>query len=102
MPGGRGSGRGRGGRKAQVFSFYPNASYESVVTVVDTDGTIEINDTNGKRTVKIKDPSGKEVYSGPLNTPAATMPSPGSSGTRSRMRKARSRSPTLTTRRKSP
>jgi len=59
-----------GSARAQVFSFYPGAQSQSVVTLVDGDGTVEINDSNGKRSVKIRDASGKETYSGALNTEA--------------------------------
>ncbi|MCE9520501.1 MAG: PDZ domain-containing protein [Verrucomicrobia bacterium] len=59
-----------GSAKAQVFSFYPGGQSQSVVTIADTEGTVEINDSNGKRTVKVKDASGKEIHSGPLNTEA--------------------------------
>lgn len=55
------------GATAQAFSFYPDAQTSSVVTIVDSDGTVEVKETNGRRTVKISDPSGKELYSGPLN-----------------------------------
>lgn len=62
---------GAGGEaRAQVFSFYPGPQSQSVVTIVDGDGSVEINDSNGKRSVKIEDASGKEVYSGALNTEA--------------------------------
>ncbi len=55
---------------AQVFSIYPDAQSQSMVTFSDADGSMEINETKGKRTVKIKDHSGQEIYSGDLNTEA--------------------------------
>ncbi len=55
---------------AQIFSIYPNKQSTSMITVSDADGIVEINQSNGKRTVKIKGPSGKEIYSGDLNTEA--------------------------------
>lgn len=54
--------------KAQVFSFYPHGQSQSVVTISDTDGSVEVTDANGNRTVKVKDASGKEIHSGSLNT----------------------------------
>lgn len=59
-----------GSARAQVFSFYPGAQSQSVVTMVDGDGTVEISDSNGKRSVKIRDASGREIHSGALNTEA--------------------------------
>jgi hypothetical protein len=59
-----------GSAKAQVFSFYPGGQSRSVVSVVDADGTIELTDADGRRTVKIKDGNGTEIHSGPLNTEA--------------------------------
>lgn len=59
-----------GSAKAQMFSFYPGGQSQSAVTIADTEGSVEINDTNGKRTVIVKDASGKEIHSGPLNSEA--------------------------------
>jgi len=56
----------------QLFSVYPAQSKTShkVVVLTDDDGTLELTDADGQRTVKIKDSSGQEVYSGPLNSAA--------------------------------
>ena len=59
-----------GQARALVYSFYPDAQSQSVVTIADTQGSVEVNDSNGKRTVKVKDAAGKEIHSGPLNTEA--------------------------------
>ena len=61
-----------GAARAQIFSVYPAESKTSHKTVVLTDGegTLELVEADGQRTVKIKDPSGQEVYSGPLNSAA--------------------------------
>lgn len=45
-------------------------SSQSMSTVADQRGTVEIHGTNGKRSVVIKERSGKVVYEGPLNAPA--------------------------------
>lgn len=66
----RKAGGAAGAAKAQVFSFYPGAQSQSVVTIADTEGSVEVADSNGKRTVKVKDAAGKEIHSGPLNTEA--------------------------------
>jgi hypothetical protein len=33
-------------------------------------GTVEIQETDGRRSVRVRDPSGREVHAGPLNTDA--------------------------------
>jgi hypothetical protein len=56
----------------QLFSVYPDehkTNHKDVI-LTDNDGTLELTDNDGQRTVKIKDASGQEVYSGPLNSAA--------------------------------
>lgn len=55
---------------ARVFQIYPGGQSQSVFVHTDERGTVEIRETNGKRTVMIKDPSGKQIYAGPLDTDA--------------------------------
>jgi len=53
--------------QAQVLQIHPGGGRSQSVTVMsDGDGSVEIRETDGKRTVTIKDPAGQEVYSGPL------------------------------------
>lgn len=59
-----------GSAQVQVFSIYPNVHANSKVNISAPDGNVEIAETDGKRTVKIKDPAGQEIYSGDLNTEA--------------------------------
>ena len=60
-----------GAAQAKAFSIYPGgASSQSMVSVTDNEGTIEITDANGVRSVKIKDAAGKEIHAGPLNNQA--------------------------------
>ncbi len=61
-------GKNRTSSQAQVFSIYPDIKPQSIVTVSDGEGTVEITESNENRTLKIKGPSGQEVYSAPLNT----------------------------------
>jgi hypothetical protein len=56
----------RGGR-AMVQSRVV-AGGQSSMTVSDKRGTVEIHRTGEKQTVTIKDPAGKEVHAGPLDT----------------------------------
>ena len=52
--------------RAQVLAFGPNA--QSVTAVSDARGTVEIRAAGGKKTVTVKDRTGKELYSGALDT----------------------------------
>lgn len=56
--------------RAQAFSIYPDINAQSMISVTDAEGTVEINQSNGKRTLKIKDTSGQEIYAGDLNNEA--------------------------------
>jgi hypothetical protein len=60
---------GFGGR-AQVVQVYPEGAGQHVIVHSDERGTVEIRETNGKRTVKVKDRAGKEMHAGPLDTDA--------------------------------
>ncbi len=55
---------------ARVFQIYPSGQSQSVFVHSDERGTVEIRETNGKRTVMIKDPSGKQIHAGPLDNDA--------------------------------
>lgn len=55
---------------ARVFQIYPGGQSQSVFVHSDERGTVEIRETNGKRTVMIKDPSGKQIHAGPLDNDA--------------------------------
>ena len=60
-------GAGGGGVQARVIQIYPGGGRSQSVTVMsDAEGSVEVRDTDGERTVTIKDPAGQEVYSGPL------------------------------------
>ncbi len=61
------AGENQSSAQAQAFSIYPDINAQSMISVTDADGTVEINQFNGKRTVKIKDSSGQEIYTGDLN-----------------------------------
>ena len=52
--------------QTQVLTIGPNA--QSATVVSDGRGTVEIRSAGGKKTVAVKDPDGKEVYSGPLDS----------------------------------
>lgn len=56
-----------GGGRAVVESQVA-AGGQSSMTVSDQRGTVEIHRTGDKQTVTIKDPAGKEVHAGPLDT----------------------------------
>jgi len=57
--------------QARVLQIYPGGGRSQSVTVMsDGDGSVEIRETDGKRTVTIKDPAGQEVYAGPLEDAA--------------------------------
>ncbi len=60
---------GVGGR-AQVVQVYPEGAGQHVFVHSDERGTVEILETNGKRTVTVKDRAGKENHAGPLDTDA--------------------------------
>jgi hypothetical protein len=55
---------------ARVLQIFPGGASQNVVVVADQRGTVEIRETDGKRTVTVKDPAGKEVHQGPLDTDA--------------------------------
>jgi len=59
-----------GNVQARVLQIYPGGGSQKVVVNSDQRGTVEIRETDGKRTVTVKDPTGKEVHSGPLDTEA--------------------------------
>jgi hypothetical protein len=59
-----------GNAGARVLQIYPGGRSQNVVVVADQRGTIEIRETDGERTVTVKDPSGKEVHTGPLDSDA--------------------------------
>jgi len=59
-----------GNGAARVLQIYPGGASQNVVVVADERGTVEIRETDGKRTVRVKDPSGEEVHQGPLDTKA--------------------------------
>lgn len=70
---GQAQGQGLGGAgglganvQARVLQIYPGGRSQSVTVMSDADGSVEIRDTDGERTVTIKDPAGQEVYSGTL------------------------------------
>jgi hypothetical protein len=50
---------------------------EQVVSESNEHGTVEIRETNGVRTVRVRDVAGQEVYAGPLNTDADWQAVPG-------------------------
>jgi hypothetical protein len=52
--------------RARVLQIYPGGRSQSVTVMSDGDGSVEIRDTDGERTVTIKDPAGREIYSGSL------------------------------------
>ncbi|MFM7107728.1 MAG: PDZ domain-containing protein [Planctomycetaceae bacterium] len=56
----------QGNVRAQVLTIGPNA--QSATVVSDARGTVEVRSAGGKKTVTVKDPDGKEVHSGPLDT----------------------------------
>lgn len=61
----------RGGLLNQPGQGGVNAtSSQFMSTVADQRGTVEVHGTNGKRSVVIKERSGKVVYEGPVNSPA--------------------------------
>lgn len=55
-----------GNLRAQVLMVGPNA--QSATVVSDARGTVELRTADGAKTVIVKDPQGKELYSGPLDT----------------------------------
>lgn len=59
-----------GNAQARVLQIYPGGGSQKVVVNSDQRGTVEIRETDGKRTVTVKDPAGKEVHAGPLDTDA--------------------------------
>jgi hypothetical protein len=56
--------------RAQVVQVYPGGAGQHVIVHSDEPGKVEIRETNGKRTVTIKDRAGKEMHAGPLDTDA--------------------------------
>jgi len=55
-----------GNVRAQVLTIGPNA--QSATSVSDARGTVEIRSIGGKKTVTVRDPAGKQVHAGPLDT----------------------------------
>lgn len=60
----------RGLYRPHVVQVYPGGAGQHVIVHSDERGTVEIRETNGKRTVTIKDRAGKEMHAGPLDTDA--------------------------------
>jgi hypothetical protein len=65
-----GAGGFGGQAQARVLQIYPGGGSQKVIVHSDQRGTVEIRETDGKRTVTVKDPAGKEVHAGPLDTDA--------------------------------
>ncbi len=62
---------GLGGQaQARVVQIYPGGGSQKVIVHTDQRGTVEIRETDGKRTVTVQDPAGREVHAGPLDTDA--------------------------------
>jgi len=59
---------GGGGRKVVESQVVAGGLSQSSKTVSDERGTVEINRTGDKQTVTVKDPAGKQVHAGPLDT----------------------------------
>jgi hypothetical protein len=59
---------GGGGRAMVQSQAVAGGLSQSSKTVRDERGTVEIHRTGDKQTVKVKDPAGKEVHAGPLDT----------------------------------
>ncbi len=55
-----------GDLRAQVVVVGPRA--QSATVVSDARGTVELRSADGAKTVTVKDPQGKELYAGPLDT----------------------------------
>jgi hypothetical protein len=60
----------RGLYRPHVVQVYPGGAGQHVIVHSDERGKVEIRETNGKRTVTIKDRAGKEMHAGPLDTDA--------------------------------
>ena len=60
----------RGLYRPHVVQVYPGGAGQHVIVHSDERGTVEIRETNGKRTVTVKDRAGKEMHAGPLDTDA--------------------------------
>lgn len=56
--------------QTQVLTIGPNAATQSMTVVSDARGTLTLRESDGKRTVTIKDPAGTELHAGPLDTDA--------------------------------
>lgn len=65
-----GAGGFGGQAQARVLQIYPGGGSQKVIVHSDQRGTVEIRETDGKRTVTIKDPAGREVHAGPLDADA--------------------------------
>jgi hypothetical protein len=65
-----GAGGFGGQAQARVLQIYPGGGSQKVIVHSDQRGTVEIRETDGKRTVTVKDPAGQEVHAGPLDTDA--------------------------------
>jgi len=65
-----GAGGFGGQAQARVLQIYPGGGSQKVIVHSDQRGTVEIRETDGKRTVTVKDPAGREVHAGPLDTDA--------------------------------
>lgn len=58
----------RGGRTMTQSQVVAGGQSQSTTVVSDERGTVEINRSDDKQTVTVKDPAGKEVHAGPLDT----------------------------------
>ncbi|MFM7138252.1 MAG: PDZ domain-containing protein [Planctomycetota bacterium] len=62
---------GLGGQaQARVLQIYPGGGSQKVIVHSDQRGTVEIRETDGKRTVTVTDPAGQELHAGPLEAEA--------------------------------
>jgi hypothetical protein len=66
----RGAGRPGMPGGPKVFSVYPETrtSSHNVVVVTDNEGTVEVSESDGQKSVKIKDAGGQEIFAGALNS----------------------------------
>ncbi len=70
--GGRAAGQAAGqprGPAGQGGHWHTHHTQRAVAESNDR-GTVEIQETDGRRSVRVRDPSGREVHAGPLNTDA--------------------------------
>jgi len=53
-----------------MFPGFPGGLSQRVVAHADQRGAVEIRETDGRRTVTVRDPTGRQVHAGPLDTDA--------------------------------